>query len=104
MGLHTANKITLPTSMLPWALVLGSSTSASMNGIGSAPLGLVPGTWVAVQFMDEPDCQQPIIIGSVGGIPGEKSIYEDAPGESITFKDSDKNSDPSTITTTDKGE
>jgi predicted chitinase len=44
--------------------------SAAMNGIGISPVGPVEGTSVIIIFAD-PDKQQPIILGSVGGVPDE---------------------------------
>lgn len=72
VGVHTDDKTTLPTSDLPWAFPMQSVTSASMNGIGWTPVGPVHGTWVVVLFRDE-DLQQPIMIGTVGGIPQSKA-------------------------------
>lgn len=72
VGLHTEDKVKLPTADLPWAYPVQPITSAAMNGIGMAPLGVVEGTWVLVFFMDEPDCQQPFMIGTIGSIPVEK--------------------------------
>jgi hypothetical protein len=43
-----------------------------MNGIGQSPIGVVEGTWVVVFFKDEPDNQQPFMLGTVGGIPVSK--------------------------------
>ena len=72
VGLHTDNKVQLPTLDLPWAYPMGSVTSASMSGLGWSPTGLVQGTWVIVIFLDS-DQQQPIMIGTLGGIPQTKS-------------------------------
>lgn len=86
MGLHTADKTILPTSELPWALVMQPATSAAMNGIGQAPVGLVPGTWVVVLFQDE-EQQQPVIIGSIGGIPDVNTISYDPITDVIVMRD-----------------
>lgn len=72
VGLHTEDKNVLPTTDLPWAYPLQPITSAAMNGIGWTPLGPVQGTWVVVIFRDD-DQQQPIMIGTVGGIPQSKA-------------------------------
>ena len=69
MGAHTYDKTILPTQDLPWAYPMQPATSAAMNGIGYAPVGPVEGTVVVVVFRDYPDNQQPIILGSLGGIP-----------------------------------
>ena len=68
VGLHTHDKSQLPTADLPWAHPMQPVTSAAMNGIGSSPIGPVEGTSVIVIFADD-NKQQPIMIGTVGGIP-----------------------------------
>jgi predicted chitinase len=68
VGLHTHDKSQLPTADLPWAHPMQPVTSAAMNGIGSSPIGPVEGTSVIVIFADD-NHQQPIMIGTVGGIP-----------------------------------
>lgn len=72
VGLHTESKSVLPTEDLPWAYPLQPVTSAAMNGIGHAPVGPVEGTWVVIFFRDQ-DEQQPIMLGSIGGIPQKES-------------------------------
>jgi len=72
VGLHTDNKIDLPTFDLPWAHPMLPINSASMNGLGWSPTGVVQGTWVIVIFMDEFQ-QQPVMIGTIGGIPQTRS-------------------------------
>ena len=74
IGLHTHDKTQLKTDDLPWAYPMQSITSAAMSGIGQAPVGVVEGTVVLIVFMDDPDNQQPIIIGSLGGIPQAKAV------------------------------
>jgi hypothetical protein len=72
VGLHIEDKTILPTEDLPWAYPMGAITSASISGLGWSPTGVVQGTWVIVIFLDE-DQQQPIMIGTIGGIPQTKS-------------------------------
>lgn len=72
VGLHTQDKTQLPTEDLPWAHPMMPINSASMNGIGWSPTGVVQGTWVVVIFLDEAQ-QQPVMIGTLGGIPQTKS-------------------------------
>lgn len=71
LGIHTENKIDIPTEELPWAYPVQPITSASMNGIGESPLGPVEGTWVVGFFRDSDNCQEPVIIGTLAGIPRE---------------------------------
>lgn len=75
IGLHTENTDELPTNDLPWAYIMGSPLSASMSGIGHAPVGMVEGTIVVVIFRDIYK-QHPLIIGTLGGIPEEFPEYK----------------------------
>ena len=72
VGLHTDDKTLLPTDDLPWAYPMQPVTSAAISGIGSSPVGPVPGSWVVIMFRDK-DLQQPIMLGTIGGIPQTKS-------------------------------
>jgi hypothetical protein len=40
-----------------------------VSGVGQTPLGSVEGTWVVGFFQDGADAQQPIIIGTLPGVP-----------------------------------
>lgn len=66
IGLHTEDKNLLPTEDLPWAYPVQPITSAGVSGVGTAPIGPVEGTWLLLSFLD-PDCQQPLMVGSLGG-------------------------------------
>ncbi len=65
-GYHTENKILLPTHDLPWAIPIHPINSAAMSGIGAAPLGPLPGTWIIGFFLDGEDMQQPAFFGCIG--------------------------------------
>ena len=56
-------------------------TDPSMNGMGNTPSFMVEGTWVVGFFMDAEDKQQPVVIGTLPGVPDEK------PGTSKGFYD-----------------
>jgi len=71
LGYHTEGIDKLPTSDLPWAHVMNPITSATVSGLGQSPLGAVEGTWVVGFFQDGSDAQQPIIIGTLPGVPSE---------------------------------
>ncbi|CAL9960620.1 baseplate hub subunit and tail lysozyme [Vibrio phage D528] len=43
LGVHLTDKKLLPTDFLPWAKVMMSPTSASNDGVGGSPTGLVVG-------------------------------------------------------------
>jgi len=70
-ALHTDTKADIPTENLMWAYPLMPITSGNMNGIGQSPLGVVEGTWVMGFFRDGKSCQDPVIMGTTGGIPKE---------------------------------
>ncbi len=71
LGYHTEGLDKLPTADLPWAHVMNPITSATVSGLGQTPLGAVAGTWVVGFFQDGSDAQQPIIIGTLPGVPSE---------------------------------
>jgi len=71
LGYHTEKIDDLKTEDLPWAHVMNPITSATVSGIGQSPLGAVEGTWVVGFFQDGSDAQQPIIIGTLPGVPSE---------------------------------
>lgn len=73
VGLHTEDKSVLPTEDLPWAYKIQPTTSGAISGIGHSPVGVMEGTWVAVQFID-PEKQMPFIVGAIGGYPVKSEI------------------------------
>ncbi len=73
LGFHTDDKVLLPTSSLPWAHPLQPITSAAISGIGTSPTGILNGSWVIGFFRDGILAQEPIIMGTIGGIPIEKA-------------------------------
>ena len=86
VGLHNHDKTQLKTADLPWAYPLQPVTSAGISGIGHTPLGPVEGSWVIVMFRDESK-QQPILIGSIGGIPQAEGAIDEDSGELILKED-----------------
>ncbi|MHB8123658.1 MAG: glycoside hydrolase family protein [Desulfuromonadaceae bacterium] len=101
LGLHTHDKTLLPTEDLPWAYKVQPSTSGGISGIGHAPVGVMEGTWVMIQYID-PDKQMPFVVGVIGGIPQSQ-----APAlESFTLVDEQQSgtlvsSDGSAVTSSD---
>jgi hypothetical protein len=71
LGFHTENKKQLPTEKLPWAIIINPVQSASISGKGTAPVGLVEGSWVVGFFVDGEAAQVPIVIGSITGMNEE---------------------------------
>ena len=70
LGHHTDNKNSIPTEDLPWATVMMPTTSSANSGIGTSPSFIVEGSWVVGFFMDI-ERQQPIIMGTLPGIPNQ---------------------------------
>jgi hypothetical protein len=72
-------------------------TSATVSGLGQTPLGAVEGTWVVGFFQDGSDAQQPIIIGTLPGVPSElpdtgaKKGFMDTGGNYPKYKETDVN-------------
>jgi GH24 family phage-related lysozyme (muramidase) len=100
LGLHTHDKALLPTADLPWAYKIQSTTSGAISGIGHAPVGVMEGTWVIVQYID-PEKQMPFVVGTMGGIPQDKN----PPLESFELLNQESNvvttSDGTPVTTSD---
>lgn len=67
-GFHTQDKTDIPTEDLFWAHTLLPTTSPSNSNVSETPR-LIEGTTVMGFFVDGPDCQQPVIMGSIPGIP-----------------------------------
>ena len=73
LGYHFADLQTLPTADLPWAMPMQPILSAANSGVGDAPVGPVEGTWCIGFFADGADCQQPIVMGTIGAIPNSSA-------------------------------
>ena len=71
IGLHTADKIELPTTDLPWSQCIMPVTGASISGLGHSPSFLVEGSWVFGYFRDGDNMQEPVVLGSIPGRPFE---------------------------------
>lgn len=81
LGYHSGDKTMIPTDTLPWAYPSQDITSAAMNGIGHSPTGVVEGTHCWGFFRDGNDAQEPVVVGTWGGIPST------APQSSQGFND-----------------
>lgn len=72
LGTHTEDKQLIPTCELHWAYVYqGPSWNHAMNGLGVSGNGPVEGTWVWGFFKDNESAQDPIVLGTIAGIPEE---------------------------------
>jgi Gp5 N-terminal OB domain len=85
LGAHTEDKTLIPTCELHWAYPYQPLTwNQAMNGLGHTPTGPAEGTWVFGFFKDNQSGQDPIIMGTIAGIP------EEAPQPCIGFYDPGK--------------
>ena len=75
LGFHTEDLEDIPSKDLPWATVMHPVTDPSMQGLGNSPSFLVEGSWVIGFFSDAKEKQQPIIMGSLPGIPKNRPDY-----------------------------
>lgn len=85
IGIHTHDKSMLPTEDLPWAYKIQPTTSGAISGIGHAPIGVMEGTWVAIQFID-PDKQMPFVVGTLGGMTQQMSTYIGSDDQSASYE------------------
>ena len=69
LGFHTEDLVKLPTADLPLAHVMHPTTVPAMHGMGITPSFLVEGGWVVGFFRDSKEKQQPIVIGTLPGVP-----------------------------------
>ena len=83
-GLHTHDKAVLPTEDLPWAMLMQPAS----GGTGAAAIAPAEGMTVIVVFADWPQNQQPIVIGTIGGIPQPQPVNIDKFEDPPIFKDS----------------
>ena len=71
VGYHTDNKVKIPTEDLPWAWVMQNVHTPAMSGWGDTPGFMVEGTWVVGFFRDADTLQEPIVIGTLPGVPNQ---------------------------------
>lgn len=82
-GYH-ADSGSIPTTDLPWAMVVQNITSSAQKGVGQSPTGIQVGTHVIGFFADGKAAQTPIILGSLAGMPeGESDANKLARGEDL---------------------
>ena len=79
VGWHSDNINELPVANLPWAQVMMPVTSASTSSVGRSGTGLLNGSYVMGFFLDGETSQQPVVMGSLHGIPdgSEQGGYSD---------------------------
>ena len=71
VGYHTNDTNKIPTADLPWAWVMMPTTTSSMGGLGEGMPFIVEGSWVIGFWRDALTMQEPVVIGTLPGIPSE---------------------------------
>ena len=61
LGFHRSDE---NVENLPWALVLQPTSNPAVSGVGYSASNLKAGSFVMGFFLDYPDCQQPVVLGS----------------------------------------
>jgi hypothetical protein len=86
-GVHDQDEVLVPTTTLPWAIVLMPGTSASYKQVGISATGLTVGSTVIGFFLDGNETTMPVIFGvlpGIGDIPqlaaGQPSINKELIG------------------------
>lgn len=83
VGLHYHDKTVFPTEDLPWAMVMQPAS----GGTGAPTVGPAEGTTCVVIFNDYPENQQPIVIGTLAGVPQGDPVNVDKFEETPFWKD-----------------
>ena len=79
VGTHLKSGEITPTTDLPWAHVMMPATHPySDGGVSGSSANYDQGNWVIGFFLDSAK-QQPIIMGSIGHVPGSTNIVNDDP-------------------------
>lgn len=68
-GIHPPEKSLVKTADLPWAYVIMPPNSAGLTEVGTSPTGILVGSTVFGFFADANECQIPIVMGTLAGIP-----------------------------------
>jgi hypothetical protein len=76
-GIHPPDANLVATDNLPWAQVIQPVTSAASNKVGSSPTGIAVGSTVMGFFADGNECQLPIVMGTLAGIPDNDTNKHD---------------------------
>ena len=102
VGYHTDDKTLMPTDTLPWAVPMQDIRSAAISGIGMSPTGLVEGSWVVGFFRDGHHAQDPIIMGSIGGISQTKQPSKGFHDPNGQYPRHERESDTNRLSRTEK--
>ena len=80
-NIHSDKQTILPTENIPWAVPLMPITSASSGQIGTSPTGIKVGSAVFGFFLDGRSAQNPVVVGTFPGIPGNDVAKHDVASE-----------------------
>lgn len=80
-NIHSDKQTILPTENIPWAVPLMPITSASSGQVGTSPTGIKVGSAVFGFFLDGRSAQNPVIVGTFPGIPGNDVNKHDVASE-----------------------
>lgn len=84
---HNEDKNQMPSTALPWAMVLQSPISAASAGIGISPTGIAIGSTVLGFFVDGAEKQIPFVLGTFAGIPKDNDVAQLARGKNSVIKE-----------------
>ena len=110
LGDPPENLIDIPSADLPWAHVMHPVTDPAMQGLGNSPSFLTEGSWVVGFFRDAIEKQQPIIMGSLPGVPAnvadKTKCFNDPSGKypAKTITHSNHSTDESDVSRLARGE
>lgn len=76
VGYHTDDVNKIPTADLPWAWVMMPTTTSAMGGLGEGMPFIVEGSWVVGFFRDPEQLQEPVVIGTLPGVPSESQTVD----------------------------
>ena len=76
VGYHTDDVEKIPTADLPWSWVMMPTTTSAMGGLGEGMPFIVEGSWVVGFFRDPDQLQEPIVIGTLPGVPSESQTVD----------------------------
>ena len=62
LGFHDPDE---KPSNLPWCITMQPTTNPAVSGVGNSASQLKPGSFVMGFFLDYPDCQQPVVMGTL---------------------------------------
>ena len=74
---YTESKALIPTDQLPWAIIMIPPMNPSYNKVGISPNGLTVNSTVLGFFLDGNDANQPVVMGTIHGIPNKDSSRHD---------------------------